>query len=1023
MRLGGRSFAWTLGAGIVLGVLGGAGPNAVASDVFSIFYPNRPINDEEDLYSSTDFGGVGLLQTRTARFGPDGQMDVGASFVDEYWRYYINWHFLPFMEATFRYTDIRNKLFSNVEDFSGNQSFKDRGADIKLKLWEESANIPAIAVGIQDGLGTGVFAGEYLVASKRFYDLDFHFGMGWGYSTGSSGQVTNPLTYLSDSFLSREGNRKGGGRLNPESWFSGETASLFGGVEWRTPLDGLMVKLEYDPNNYQNEPLDNRFDQASHWNAGLVYRPFSWVDTSIAFERGNVWMYRMALRTNLNEPGLDNFLDDAPPPLLSREEAGEAAEPEVEDPPIEMADNAETPQNDDASAVFDALEQQGFVIEAVELTGTEAQIAVSRGPANWNRVTISRAAMRIFKTFPDGLNRVSLVSAGARGYRMSIDRDDAERTVVVNDLFDGLEAEGFQFEGFELSHGEALVRVQSASEKIDGAVDRRAARLIFEKLPGPIERVTLLDRDGVRDRPIISVSREENDRTGSVDDLFESVESQGMAVRNIQISQRHATIYAAAPSDHLDRRVRAAALKVASLTPDFADLVTVVGVRSGGDNVRATVSTTGAQLVNLSVGRDGEILDSTGSHSVDALERERIASKIFGQLAKTGFIGEGFDITGRTATVYIVPEKFRDSGRNIGWPARIVANNVPPWVEEITVVEVLRGMEVNRVSIMRKDLENAIAGRGSVDEIFAHAVIEGGEGLSQQQAFYRNPKRYPDFAWNLTPRLRQHVGSPEAFYLYQIYAALSGRLEIAPGLRLAGTYSRNLVDTFDQLKNRSDSQLPKVRSDVIRYLRDGKSGVANLYLDYVFSPYTGWYAKVIGGLLEDMYGGIAGEVLYRPFKSRLAVGLEIARVRQRAFERDFDFRDYEVTTGHMSFYYSIPAYNMNAQIDVGQYLAKDKGATFSLARTFNSGVSVGAFFTLTDVPFEEFGEGSFDKGFYVRVPFDVFLPKSSRRAGTFLFRPLTRDGGQRVHIPGRLMGYAGDGTYQTVTEQWNTLLD
>jgi len=1021
MRLGGKSFAWILA--VALGVLAGAAPTAVASDIFSIFHPNRQINDEEDFYSSSDFGGVGLLQTRTARFGPDGQMDVGATFADEYWRYYINWHFLPFLEATFRYTDVRNRLFSTVEDFSGDQTFKDRGADVKLKLWEESANMPAIAVGIQDGLGTGLFDGEYVVASKRYYDLDFHFGMGWGYSTGSGGQITNPLTYLSDQFLSREGNRQGGGRLNFESWFSGKTASLFGGAEWRTPIHGLTVKLEYDPNNYQNEPLNNNFDQATHWNAALVYRPFSWVDASIGYERGNVLMYRMALRTNLNEPGLDNFLDDAPPPLLPREAAGAAADADKADPPIELADSAETPQNDRAGAVFDALEQQGFVIEAVELTGSEAQIAVSRGPADWNRVTISRAAMRIFKTFPNALNRVSLVSAGARGYRMSIDREDAERTVVVNDLFDGLEAQGFQFEGFELSHGEALVRVQSASNRIDGAVDRQAARLIFEKLPGPIERVTLLDRDGLRDRPRISISREENDRTGSVDDLFESVESQGMAVRNIQISQRHATIYAAAPSDHLDRRVRAAALKVASLTPDFADVVTVVGLRSKGDHVRVTVSTTGAQILDLSVGRNNEIIDTAESQSVDDLEREQIAKKIFGQLAKTGFIGEAFNIKGRTATVYVVPEKFRDSGRNIGWPARIVANNVPPWVEEITVVEVLRGMEVNRVSVMRKDLENAIAGRGSVDEIFAHAVIEGGNGLAQQQDYYRNPKRYPEFAWNLTPRLRQHVGSPEAFYLYQIYAALSGRLEMAPGLRLAGTYSRNIVDTFDQLNNGSDSQLPRVRSDIIRYLRDGKSGVANLYLDYVFSPYTGWYAKLIGGLLEDMYGGVAGEILYRPFKSRLAVGLEIARVRQRAFERNFDFLDYEVTTGHMSFYYSIPAYNMNAQIDVGQYLAGDKGATFSLARTFDSGVSVGAFFTLTDVPFEEFGEGSFDKGFYVRVPFDVFLPKSTRRAGTFLFRPLTRDGGQRVHIPGRLNGYAGGGTYKAVTEHWNTLLD
>ena len=92
--------------------------------------------DREPYYkpSANDFGGVGLLQTRTARFHADGTLDVGASFVDPYRRYYVTFQILPFLEGTFRYTDIRNRLFSDIPEFSGNQSFKDRGADLKLLL-------------------------------------------------------------------------------------------------------------------------------------------------------------------------------------------------------------------------------------------------------------------------------------------------------------------------------------------------------------------------------------------------------------------------------------------------------------------------------------------------------------------------------------------------------------------------------------------------------------------------------------------------------------------------------------------------------------------------------------------------------------------------------------------------------------------------------------------------------------------------------------------------------------------------
>ena len=58
--------------------------------------------------------------------------------------------------------------------------------------------------------------------------------------------------------------------------------------------------------------------------------------------------------------------------------------------------------------------------------------------------------------------------------------------------------------------------------------------------------------------------------------------------------------------------------------------------------------------------------------------------------------------------------------------------------------------------------------------------------------------------------------------------------------------------------------------------------------------------------------------------------------------------------------------------------------------------SAGVFATFTDVPARVFGEGSFDKGFFVSLPLDLFFQRSTRRYANFLFRPLTRDGGQKV---------------------------
>ena len=103
----------------------------------------------------------------------------------------------------------------------------------------------------------------------------------------------------------------------------------------------------------------------------------------------------------------------------------------------------------------------------------------------------------------------------------------------------------------------------------------------------------------------------------------------------------------------------------------------------------------------------------------------------------------------------------------------------------------------------------------------------------------------------------------------------------------------------------------------------------------------------------------------------------------------------------MSLYYD--AGNLfSLEINYGRYLAGDWGATTNLSRIFGNGWEVGAYATLTDVPFEKFGEGSFDKGIYVTIPIDWITghPNQSRRK--LDIRPITRDGGARLASARRL---------------------
>ncbi|MEG2568008.1 MAG: YjbH domain-containing protein, partial [Acinetobacter sp.] len=127
--------------------------------------------------TQSDFGGVGLLQMPTARMAPEGEFSFNYMDNQEYRRWSLSMQPFDWLEATLRYTDIRTRLYSNDVNFSGDQTYKDKGLDVKARLWNESTLRPQVSVGLRDVMGTGLFDSEYVVASKRYENLDFTLGM------------------------------------------------------------------------------------------------------------------------------------------------------------------------------------------------------------------------------------------------------------------------------------------------------------------------------------------------------------------------------------------------------------------------------------------------------------------------------------------------------------------------------------------------------------------------------------------------------------------------------------------------------------------------------------------------------------------------------------------------------------------------------------------------------------------------------------------------------------------------------
>ena len=177
------------------------------------------------------------------------------------------------------------------------------------------------------------------------------------------------------------------------------------------------------------------------------------------------------------------------------------------------------------------------------------------------------------------------------------------------------------------------------------------------------------------------------------------------------------------------------------------------------------------------------------------------------------------------------------------------------------------------------------------------------------------------------------------------------------------------------------------------------------------------YSRVTLGYLEQMYGGVSGEVLWKPVDSRLALGLEVNYAKQRDFNQLLAFRDYDVVTGHASAYYDFGK-GFVGQVDVGRYLAGDVGATLALDRYFANGWRVGAYATFTDMPTSVFGEGSFDKGIRLTIPLAFATATPSAKTFTTTLKPLNRDGGARLAVDGRLYELVRDSHQGTLQDRW-----
>ncbi len=294
--------------------------------------------------SAGNFGGIGLLDMRNARFAPDGDLSVGVHYDEKTTRLFTTWQATPWLETTLSYAD----------EHSPDKGL-DRSLDVKIRLFEEADFRPALAIGFQDMLGAGKYSAEYIVASKRYHDFDFTLGFGWGILS-SRGGFGNIFKVLDDNFDNRD-TGSDDGAIPFGSYFAGKDMSIFAGMQYQTPIDGLSLKMEYSSLDTDNVPQLSHLKDSSSFNFGLNYSPVPWVDLAVGYDYGDRVTFRLVLKGNLHRLRIADWSKGRNPVPIHVRSTGS-------DTPLPGIAAEETLDND---ITFERLRGLGFRVQAISV--------------------------------------------------------------------------------------------------------------------------------------------------------------------------------------------------------------------------------------------------------------------------------------------------------------------------------------------------------------------------------------------------------------------------------------------------------------------------------------------------------------------------------------------------------------------------------------------------------------------------------------------------------------------------------
>jgi membrane-associated phospholipid phosphatase len=411
-------------------------------------------------------GQSGYINMPSASVESDGTFTTGYSYDRPYGSFWVTATPLPFLQMTGRYVAISGiPGFTSESGYgSGYGRFKDKVIDSKFRLWKESTWLPAVSVGATDLLGTELFKGSYVVATKTF---------------GSARNVEASIGY---------------GRKRPDNVFAGVRWGIVAAPRW-------ALVAEYDAIDYSKDfrAVDTAAGKRSKGPAvGVEYR-WGWLGAQVARHR-------------------DHFSANAyvSIPFSDREFIPKFLEPayfQSKDAPDRVTIKEWQKDGGKGAQLVQALVRQDFKNVRVELSGTTLNLALTSNRVSNMGRAVGRAARTALAFAPEGTRSIQVTYTKLEQPIATYEFFDLRR---LTDYFTGLVDRETFLQTVLVRYSNTTDKVGEDQQSMLAAIKGDGALGVQVGRDGNIVQVSSEDREASRFKTVPKLGFFFNDPSGAL---------------------------------------------------------------------------------------------------------------------------------------------------------------------------------------------------------------------------------------------------------------------------------------------------------------------------------------------------------------------------------------------------------------------------------------------------------------------------------------------------------------------------